>query len=211
MGCFNILLVERKNFKGIKIMFGYYTHVPLLRYLIENKLSEGSKILELGCGDGSSSLLSKYSKEKNIYVESYESDKDWFIKTKNKYENPNYIFNFIEKWNDLYSVVFKNKSINFDAVFVDQSGVTEAKNIESKIEKNKVIWEPRLISMDFFKDSSRFIVVHDYNYYPTHWLSQHERVKKLFKYWKLYEVLDPPTLLCSNLEQVEFTDIDWKD
>ena len=52
----------------------YYTHQPVLHTLLSK--TSGS-ILELGCGEGSTELIHKFSEKYNRRVVSIESNKQW--------------------------------------------------------------------------------------------------------------------------------------
>ena len=63
----------------------YYTHREYLQQELE-RLKDGSVVLELGVGDGSSEVMGKFAKlHPNIKIYGLEPDVNWLYNTKMKY------------------------------------------------------------------------------------------------------------------------------
>jgi hypothetical protein len=123
-----------------------YTHRPQLIAIL-NKLDPLKKhcILELGVGDGSSEIFFKYSKKHNVSIHGIDSNKIWFKSMKDKYQNKNYKFSYIEKWENLRKLNLKNK---YSLIFIDQAP-----------------WNARVESFMYLKDSFSRCIIHDYGWY----------------------------------------------
>lgn len=126
-------------------MNAYYTHQKYLRRELK-ALARNAKVLELGVGEGSSSVMHDFCRlNPDSRVIAYESDESWLNTMKSKYELENYSFNYISNWDKLDQVV--GDSI-FDLVFVDQSP-----------------WEARIYSINKLKEKTKLFIVHDYDYF----------------------------------------------
>ena len=128
---------------------GYYTHRPYLKQELDSLLSlkKDVKVLEFGTGDGSSEVLNQYAQNNpGLSIIGFESDKAWYDSMKGKYELPNYQMIFVEDWDKLLETYAFNQ---YDLVFVDQ-GPT---------------FEVRMRTIDRLIDSTRTIILHDYDYY----------------------------------------------
>jgi hypothetical protein len=171
-------------------MSAYYTHREYLKQEL-NKLDYEKKLicLEFGTGDGSGLIFKEYTdKYPNLTVISYETDYEWLEKCKNKYQNENYIFNYISSWDDL--LISDNLNNTYDLVFVDQSP-----------------WEARIQTIDFIKNKSKIVILHDYDFYNKGVCDDIFSVnEKSFFYTKYnddflfdchYSML-PPTLIMKN-------------
>jgi hypothetical protein len=171
-------------------MSNYYTHRDYLRKELEN-LNYNEKItcLEFGTGDGSAVLFKEYSdKYPNMVVVAYESDKEWLDNTRVKYSNKNYTFKDVESWDGL--LVDENFKDTYDLVFVDQAP-----------------FEARIQTIDFIKNKSKIIVLHDYDFYNKGVCSDifsvsngsffYEKYSQDFDLIPYYELL-PPTLVMKN-------------
>lgn len=133
----------------------YCTHQNYTKQELSN-LSDGSIVLELGVGNGSSPLMYEFCKNNSSStVISFETDAVWFEQMFDKYGDlPNYVFNLIEDWDDLKNHVNEKE---YDLVFVDQSP-----------------WWARIESIDLLKEKSKVIILHDYDYFNK---NGHEWVK----------------------------------
>ena len=125
----------------------YYTHQPVLHTLLSK--TSGS-ILELGCGEGSTELIHKFSEKYNRRVVSIESNKQWLQPYIEKYTSPNHEFilvnHSIDDWNKITDEMCNS---NWDLVFIDQG-----------------IWEPRAYSFKTLKNKANYMILHDCDYYP---------------------------------------------
>lgn len=168
-------------------MSEYITHQ---KYLLKelNNLPDKAIILELGIGEGSSPLMHDFCKNNpNSKVYAFESDKIWIDKIKPKYSLENYIFNYIEDWDNLMNYINQEK---INLVFVDQAP-----------------WEARITSINLLKNISEIFIVHDYDYYNIGYPSLRinndqswwgQNYSKEFILEDNYEIL-PPTLIMKKL------------
>lgn len=171
----------------------YHTHLPLLKYLFEEAklINRGSKILELGCGLGSSPFLKHVQSELDLEIFSFETDKGWYDKIQNYYSGEKYTFMHINDWNELKPEMFEG--VMFDFIFIDQSP-----------------WEARIVSALQFRNMCKFMAIHDYDYYIREKPDLHCNIQDNFKYRELYYNIHPPTLLLSNFVNVRFENIKWR-
>jgi len=176
---------------SLPIKNDYYTHLPLMKYLFENVITSGSKVLELGCGEGSSPFLKYVQEQLDLDVYSFETDAGWFNNIKNKYGSEKYKFSHIENWDEFGCHLF-NDSDFFDLVFIDQSP-----------------WEARIEAALKLKDRSNYVVIHDYDYYIRKLNHLHKQIEENFKFIKYYDNIHPETILLSNFKDVEFDNIQW--
>ena len=179
---------------------GYATHQLVLEKILE---INNKPILELGCGDGSTEMISYYSNKKSLKTISVESDKLWLDKylhfTSNLHEFIN-LHNF-DDWLDYYDTL----KYDFGLVFVDQSN-----------------WSSRTDAVNYFKNKSDYIILHDCDWFATNNELGFEKMRiieknnvgernydKTFKYWIEYfpeywfGKTGPPTLLGSNIIDVK--------
>ena len=179
-------------------MNDYITHQKYLSKELEN-IKDGSLILELGIGIGSSPLMHEYCKKNsNSIVHSFETNIVWFDKMYDIYGDlPNYVFNSIHGWEDLGDFITEEE---YDLVFVDQSP-----------------WMARIESIDLLKDKCNLFILHDYDFYnksENHWVKEEcddiyvndhtswlgQKYGKEFIMEDNYEIL-PPTLIMRKLQQ----------
>ena len=126
----------------------YYTHRPfLIKELEQLKNLPKVKILEFGVGDGSSLIFNEYaSKYKHFNIQAYETDTNWLINMREKYQLNNYIFQSVENWESfLCSENFDN---DYDLVFIDQAP-----------------WEARIQTLDLLAENARVTILHDYDFF----------------------------------------------
>lgn len=173
---------------------GYYTHQSYLKKELDNLVS-GSIVLELGIGEGSSSLMYEFCKNNpHITVHSFETNLEWFDQMFEKYGNlPNYIFNLIDNW-DNFEKYLDSNTHQYNLIFVDQTP-----------------WEARINSIDKLKDITETFILHDYDFFnknenswvkdacndiyinnETSWLGQ--KYSEEFFMEDNYDIL-PPTLI----------------
>ena len=128
-------------------MSNFYTHREyLIQTLNEFNYNNVVNCLEFGVGDGSSMIFNQYANRfKNIKIDAFESDVDWLTNMGKKYQMVNYTFNKV-KWAGFDYEKLKNK--NYDLIFVDQGD-----------------WDARIKTLDELKNYSKYIIVHDYDYY----------------------------------------------
>jgi len=186
----------------------YYTHQPVLHTLLSK--TTGS-ILELGCGEGSTELIHKFSEKYNRKVVSIESNKEWSQPYIEKYTTNNHKFIIVDHSIDSWNTIINNMSNdNWDLVFIDQG-----------------IWESRAYSFKKLKDKVNYIILHDFDFFPANnllgeciekFVDQNNTGKRKWdneiKYSKEYFPLiftgqsGPPTLLASNFNSCDI-DVDF--
>lgn len=164
-------------------MNAYYTHQKYLQKEIDN-LKNGSILLELGVGVGSSSVIHNNCKTKNITAIAFESDYNWLNNMCNRFELPNYKFIHIKDWKLLAEYLHSD---TYDLVFVDQAP-----------------WSARIDSINMLKNITKTFIVHDYDYFnenksfvcdeKTWW---NKNYANQFSLEENYE-LKPPTLIMRN-------------
>lgn len=129
-------------------MNAYYTHREfLIRELDKLDYTKEVNILEFGTGDGSAEILFEYAKKyPNLKIKAFDNDKDWLSSMMNKYSLPNYVFEFVNDWDDmLNSYNFLEK---YDLLFIDQAP-----------------WEARISTLNKLGEFSSVVIIHDYDYY----------------------------------------------
>jgi hypothetical protein len=187
----------------------YYTHQPVTSKIL-SLAKPGDTVLELGCGYGSTPLFNFFAKEKGIIVHTFESDVDWLNKFINEYSSTsNHHFYGTSEW----SVLEKFVGTEVFLSFIDQTP-----------------WEARSYSFNLLKDSSKYIILHDCDYFPDNGLLG-RTIKKIesenslgerdysdcIKYSKEHFPLPgefkyltgPPTLLASQSENVGKIKVDY--
>jgi hypothetical protein len=192
------------------------THRPVLIECVKN--TDGN-ILELGCGDSSTTIIKELLKNTNRKLVSIESNFEWYNKFKHlKDENHEILFvdagnEDTAKTGEIWVEFIRNnellKNMTFDVVFIDQSP-----------------WTARTHTLSYFKDICKFVVVHDVDYFPGNnkWGKVINRIptkpiifkynfdfSDILKHYKVYYPPDecfagqtgPPTLLGSNTTTIE--------
>ena len=172
-------------------MSDYYTHRPfLIKELEKIDFSKPVNCLEFGTGDGSALVFNEFAKKHpNLFIKSYDNDKNWLYSTKEKYGLLNYEFNYVDNWSDLLKDSNFEKSI-YDIVFVDQAP-----------------WEARIGTIELLKNKAKIIILHDYDFFNTgkcqnvYSVGEESFFRKLFDIkYHLYGNYDtlPPTLVIKN-------------
>ena len=179
----------------------YGTHQPFLKHYIQKTKGD---IVEFGTGDNSTGLILDLIKGTNRKLVSLENDRYWQSRIVQKYPpSPNHQHIFVpsgqdpvQDWKKTLSTLDKNA---FELVFIDQSP-----------------WEARIWTMDYFKDSADYIIIHDVDYFPKNGLFGKINIKCLtedpefdfsdkFQKWHVYYpekpypyITGPPTLVGTN-------------
>ena len=189
------------------------THRPTLVELIKNTTGN---ILECGCGNSSTVLIKDLIKGTDRKLVSLESNEEWLSKFKHM-EDENHKMYFINcgnndddetgnAWVEFIKTNEYIQNLSFEVCFIDQSP-----------------WTARTKTLHYLKEKSKYIIVHDVDYFPGHkkWGTIKNRLhtnnNSLFKYEmdfsdvaKNYKVYYPPehsfagptgpsTLLCSSI------------
>lgn len=163
------------------------THQPFLEFYI-NKTS--GDIIEFGVGDGSTGFILNLIKDTDRKLISVENNLEWYNKIKEKYpETEQHKYIFTDNWKE--TIATFNPS-EFDIIFIDQAP-----------------WEARVWTLDHFKDTSKYIILHDANYYPHNNIFGNKdgqiNFSDKFTSWALYtfsnfnDLRFPPTLVGSNV------------
>jgi hypothetical protein len=206
----------------------YGTHQPVLYEICSQ--TEGP-IIEFGCGNGSTDLLHEICKKQKRLLISVDDNESWLRKYSQKYLGDGYE-NDNSGWHKFFFVAGKNgndhqncdhwisfldnapllKEIDFDVCFVDQSP-----------------WQARLETIKRLRSKSRYIILHDCDFFPEHNIAGRTIVHAdgknnipgtyvfddIITYFKLYYPLKPwplfsgpPTLLGSDYER-NFPEVDY--
>jgi hypothetical protein len=123
----------------------YATHQKFLKWYINKTKGD---IIEFGTGHGSTGFILDIIKNTNRKLISLENNKVWFDQMQNLYppkDNHEYIF--VEDWQETINSLDKN---SYSIVFIDQSP-----------------WIARKWTLDYFKDTADYIILHDADYFPT--------------------------------------------
>lgn len=123
----------------------YATHQKFLKWYINKTQGD---IIEFGIGHGSTGFILDLIKNTNRKLISLENNRIWFDQMQNLYpstENHEYIF--VEDWEKTINSLDKNA---YSIVFIDQSP-----------------WIARKWTLDYFKDTADYIILHDADYFPT--------------------------------------------
>jgi hypothetical protein len=170
-------------------MNAYYTHREfLIRELDKLDYNNEVNILEFGTGDGSAEILFEYAKKyPNLKIKAFDNNIDWLTSMKERYELPNYSFEFVSDWNSMLdSYNFLNK---YDLLFIDQAP-----------------WEARILTLNKLGENSSVVIIHDYDYYNKEITSQiysvgvgsfFEKYNNKFTLEGNHSML-PPTLILTN-------------
>ena len=129
-------------------MSQYYTHQEYLKEEL-NKLPQNAHVLELGVGDGSSSIMSDFClNNPSCKVQAFEGSSKWLRETEEKYcLSSNYSLTFLSSWDLLESHLDIQNKI-YDLVFVDQSP-----------------WEARINSIKLLSSCTKVFILHDYDWF----------------------------------------------
>lgn len=187
----------------------YSTHQPVL---YEALLRTSGPVVEFGCGHGSTVLLHRFCAKHNRQLFSLESNGEWLAKFI-KYAAPRHTFIYVDDWVNALVDVRGEPWAYCEVALVDQHP-----------------WRARHLTIQAIKDTTKFIVLHDCDYFPGGGFFG-KSLKKLsgakdrglrtyddvFEYYKEFFPLEPwpypptgpPTLLASNFESCDW-DVDFK-
>lgn len=124
----------------------YTTHEPVLKKIL-SMVDNKKPILELGCGYGSTPILHDFCIKNKIKLYTLENNKEWISKIIDEYkENEFHIYDNVINWEqDLKKYLIYDYSL----VFIDQSP-----------------WDARTLSLNYFKEKTDYIMIHDCDYFP---------------------------------------------
>jgi hypothetical protein len=123
----------------------YATHQKFLKWYINKTQGD---IIEFGTGHGSTGFILDIIKDTNKKLISLENNLVWFNQMKTLYPpSNNHQYIFVEDWEQTINSLNKNA---YSIVFIDQSP-----------------WIARKWTLDYFKDSADYIILHDADYFPT--------------------------------------------
>lgn len=183
------------------------THQPVL-YEVANRCR--GTILEFGCGEGSTRLLSAVSRRRGLKLITLETDPDWMARYASL-ASPLHEFRLVTDWGEVLASDEWDDG-RWGLVFVDQHPS-----------------EARVATIHRFRSNAEWIVLHDCDYLPVNGLLGRtvrpllgprdvgERAyDDVFSSWKEFFPLEPwplpttgpPTLLASNLHSCNI-DVDY--
>jgi hypothetical protein len=163
----------------------FSTHRPIL---CEALLRTNGKIIEFGCGYGSTPILHNFCMSHDRKLVTVESSYDWLrVFSKDACQFHELIL--VKDWDDFLKGV---NGSDYAFAFVDQEP-----------------WSARVSTILALKDKTRFIILHDCDYFVDNGLISYDDT---FKFHKQYTPpkpwpfpSGPPTLLGSN-----FASCDWE-
>lgn len=191
---------------------GFGTHQPFLRVYIER--TDGN-ILEFGTGNFSTTFILDYldiynkTHNTNRKLISIENNLQWLNKMKELHpENKNHQYIYVDESKYSYTDFIHNfPKYDWSIVFIDQTP-----------------WEARNITMQHFKDSAKYILIHDVDYFPKNNIFgsviNNDENSSSYNFddicpsrnWKLYYPLTPypvktgpPLLVFSNTNEKIYT------
>jgi hypothetical protein len=172
----------------------YITHQKYLKYYLERVDGD---VLELGVGHGSTQLIINNMKPGRKII-SIDNDKRWMndmVKIVKERDDIKHEYIYTDNWEGMLDEI---KDMKFALVFVDQSP-----------------WDARIWSLDKFKDTADYIMIHDVDYFPNN--NKFGSINKNGQYsfddkfltWAYYvlETGGPPTLVGSNTGKYVYVDI----
>lgn len=186
------------------------THQPVL---YEALLRTSGLALEFGCGHNSTKLMHRFCAEHDRPLISFEDEWEWLDKFIHL-ATPQHEFIFVEDWSELLVDVGKQPWMYCDVALIDQTGAP---------------FTPRHWAVQLLKDTAKFIVLHDCDYFPEHnhfgkslarLNGPQDRGERtyddVFKHYREFFPLEPwlfprtgpPTLLGSNFESCDW-DVDY--
>ena len=152
------------------------SHIPVLVKLIMSKFVK-APVIELGVGWSSTPLLHWLCESKDIFLSSYESDKEWLEKFHNFNSSNHQLYK--EDFNDPRKLVRLNPS-PVGLVFVDHRPARKRRS-----------------SALAFKNNAGFIVLHD-SELADHPAYKYTPIYKEFRYKYEYTKVRPHTMVLSN-------------
>jgi len=188
----------------------FATHQPVLWTVAS---AATGPIAEFGCGNGSTPLLHGIAERLGVPLLTLDDNRDWLERFRPQFENPSHEFTIVQDWEaELARPRWDERRY---LVFVDQSS-----------------FEMRARTVDRFRRSADYVIVHDSDYFPEHGLfgrsirpllGPHDRGERnydeAFSSWREFfppepwpfRPTGPPTLLGSNQHNVARFDIDYDD
>lgn len=172
----------------------YGTHQPILhRALCETKNSEGP-IAELGCGFNSTELIHRMAGSRTVY--SLDHTKEWLSKFEHM-ATQDRRFHLINSWYDI--IRYFSSETDLSVVFIDQGD-----------------WTSRAQCIEFFKNRSEIVLIHDSDYLLSNKLinryEDHYKHVKTFMPPEPYPYMTgPPTTVMSNNIDVSKWEIDYNE
>lgn len=124
---------------------GYFTHRSVLKTVLN--LINNKPILELGCGEGSTSIIHEWAIKNKVKVTTIDSQQDWLSKYEH-FKHSLHEFICIDNFNNWIPYLIE-KNINWGLVFIDQG-----------------CWESRKDCLFYLKDKVDYVILHDCCYYP---------------------------------------------
>ena len=176
---------------------GYGTHQEFLKFYI---FQTSGDIIEFGTGNNSTGLILDCIKNTNRKLLSIESNQEWLNKIKSEYpESNNHSYVFVNE-NDWKHYIDNIEKTDYSVVFIDQCP-----------------WIARKWTLDKFKDTAEYVIIHDVDYFPVNnvfgkFISEFEfDFSDVSNNYKVYYPAKPfpcntgpPTLVLSNTNKQIF-------
>lgn len=189
----------------------FSTHQPVL---YEALLRTEGNVVEFGCGDGSTRMLHELCERQGKHLWTFDTDWKWLGKYTD-YATKNHEIIFVDNWDTFLREGGGRRSWMYcDVAFIDQGP-----------------FEARAVTVQLLKETARFLVVHDCDYFPGTGLfgfnldpingiehPGHRTYEDVFQYWKEFFPLEPwphpptgpPILVASNYESVDDWEVDFE-
>ena len=173
----------------------YYTHQPVLCKVL-SLLTNGSKIAEFGCGEGSSPIMHEFSVKKDFQIFCFESHSEYYNQYNKRFGSDKYKFFHITDW---VGQIANDPNINqmFSTIFIDQDP-----------------WMARVqTARQLNKNYTDFYIIHDsdwliHNSVFGSYIDNKRDYSDRLKYWKEFgdgkPPERPPTLVASDHRKVDF-------
>jgi hypothetical protein len=184
-------LLPTHGFKWKHREDAYATHQPVLYEAIRRTEGLPGAIVELGCGFNSTNLIHEIAGKRTVF--SIEHDRGWMSKFEHL-GTPNRRFILINSWYEIFTHFASETDLS--VVFIDHGD-----------------WDSRAHCVEFFKNRSDLVVIHDSDYLERTGLLKY---KDHYKYVKTFMPLEPypymtgpPTTLMSNNADITGWEIDY--
>ena len=185
------------------------THQPVLWAVAR---AARGPIAEFGCGNGSTPLLHGLAVELGVKLVTLDNNPEWLERFRPALESPRHEFRLVDDW--AVELSRSEWDDGWALVFIDQDP-----------------FEARVLTVERFRRTAEYIVVHDDDYFAEHGLfgvavrpllGPHDRGERdfgeTFSSWREFfppepwpfRPTGPPTLLGSNRHDVSEIEVDYE-